>query len=63
MTKKDSIALADYIKAYNRMHRGGFTQDQLDMLVNFCAEHNPHFKRNLWLDYIASKCGPTGGKL
>jgi hypothetical protein len=33
-----------------------------DVLADFCRTQNPRFDRERWLDYIAGKCGPNGGK-
>lgn len=35
----------------------------VEMLADFCASTNPRFNRQRWLDYVAGKCGPSGGKL
>lgn len=61
MSKKDFIALADMI-------RSGFSQDpftarQIQALAAWCSAMNPRFNRELWMDYIAGKCGPSGGKV
>jgi hypothetical protein len=63
MSKKDFIALADVIKAYNNepKFRLGFCPSQLDALADFCQAQNPAFKRDRWLAYIAGECGPNGG--
>ena len=67
MTKKDFIILAEYIKEHNehnsRFGTPAFTKDQLDVLATFCGSTNYLFKRQQWLDYIAGKCGPNGGKV
>jgi hypothetical protein len=57
MTKKHFIALADAIRADRT-----FTNYQLITLAEFCRDQNPRFDRERWLDYIAGKCGPNGGK-
>lgn len=36
--------------------------NMLAALANFCASQSPRFNRQLWLDYIEGKCGPSGGK-
>jgi hypothetical protein len=64
MTKKDFIALADHIKRHN--NTGGvprFTWAQIESLADFCKSQNYAFLRQRWLDYIAGKCGPNGGKV
>jgi hypothetical protein len=33
-----------------------------ESLADFCQSQNPRFDRARWLDYIAGKCGPNGGK-
>jgi len=67
MTKKHFISLADAIRAtypssYNEL---ALRQWELmrDELVNWCAEQNPNFNRQRWLDYIAGKCGPCSGEV
>lgn len=64
MSRKDFITLADQIKDHNRKgdHVNPFLEDHLDTLADFCARQNPNFKRQLWLDYIAGRVGPSGGK-
>jgi len=70
MTKKHFIELANRIKAFNeplkdpvRPLAGNFTPNQIFMLADFCESQNPRFDRQLWLDYIAGRCGPNGGKI
>ena len=72
MSRKDFIALADVIRAHNKRaqaifgansQRMSFSLETLDTLADFCAKQNPRFDRALWLDYIAGKCGPRGGKV
>lgn len=58
MTKKQFIALADVI----RDDINDFHQNTIERLADFCQSQNPAFKRQRWLDYIAGKCGPNGGK-
>jgi hypothetical protein len=67
MTKKHFIALADAIREHNRFAQGGemepaFTDFHLDTLAEFCNLQNSGFNRERWLDYIAGKVGPNGGK-
>jgi len=59
MTKKDFIALADAIKREGKL----FTGFHLSVLADFCKQQNPQFDRARWLNYIAGKCGPGGGKV
>lgn len=62
MSKKHFIALADFIERYNRFHPDAqFSKDQIEGLADLCASENPAFKRERWMDYIAGKCGPSGG--
>lgn len=68
MSKKHFIALADAIRDANRTADNGveqyrFNETQLNVLATFCAGANYRFNRERWLDYIAGKCGPNGGKL
>ncbi len=66
MTKKHFIRLADQIRNYNQdIDTVGceFTPMHIDFLADFCQSQNPNFNRQLWLDYIDGKCGPSGGKL
>jgi hypothetical protein len=63
MSKKDFVALAEDIKYHRSFEfNTAFTEDQIDMLARFCQRQNSNFKRDRWLDYIASKCGPSGGR-
>jgi len=60
MTKKDFIAMAEYIRdteGYCEM----FTDRQIEHLANFCHSRNPAFKESRWKGYIANLCGPNGG--
>lgn len=68
MTKKHFIQLADTIKNHNALCEDShsnkvFNEVQIGQLANFCASQNPNFDRNRWFDYIAGKCGPSGGKI
>lgn len=65
MTKKHFIALADALREHNRLSATytPFDAEQLDTLAAFCQSENPNFNRELWLDYIAGNCGPSGGKV
>ena len=61
MSKKHFIRLAQYIRT-EVGYKDAFNDNQIDLLARFCAEFNPNFNRERWLDYIAGKCGPNGGK-
>lgn len=72
MSKKQFIALADMIRAYNKSAFPAgtntasplqFTYTQILALADFCASQNPSFMRDRWLNYIAGKCGPNGGNV
>ena len=66
MNKKQFIALADAIRAHNESNPFAvmeFTHDQINSLADFCQSQNPAFNRDRWLDYIAGKCGPSGGSI
>jgi len=70
VTKKHFIALADYIRDHNEeygqwpMHPEViFNYGHLQALAEFLQEQNRNFDKELWLDYIAGKCGPSGGEL
>ena len=69
MTKRHFIALADTIRAYKQMRvhfqcvSPPFDDDQIGVLADFCQTQNPRFNRQLWLDYVNGKCGPSGGKV
>jgi hypothetical protein len=60
MSKKDFIALADDIKRSNQ-YGVAFTPAHIEVLADFCKGQNGNFNRERWLDYIAGKCGPSGG--
>ena len=70
MTKQHFIALADWIRRDNVLaledplnsEHASFTQTQIESLASFCRSQNPHFKRQLWLGYVAGTCGPNGGR-
>jgi hypothetical protein len=71
MTKKQYIAQADAIKAHNDIRnaralgeeRDRFYHAHIETLADFYAVQNPRFDRQLWLDYIAGRCGPNGEKV
>ncbi len=62
MTRRHLISLAQQIMKHNRLSDEPFTPSQLESLADFCKYENNNFDRTLWLDYIAGKCGPSGGK-
>lgn len=62
MTKKHFIALANIIREHNSNDDYPFTAGQLEVLAEFCKSQNKQFNTQRWLDYIAGKCGPNGGK-
>jgi len=59
MSKKDFIALADYIK--NRKSR--FSDEVITELACFCILQNHRFLAQRWVGYINGECGPNGGKV
>lgn len=66
MSKQDFIALADRVRDFGVVEHESplpLTRTQVAMLADFCASQNPRFNRQRWLDYIAGKCGPNGGKV
>lgn len=75
MTKKHFIELARGLIALRenaladvttpQMRSGRLTQwlNTRNALADFCKSQNPRFDRERWLDYIAGKCGPSGGKV
>ena len=63
MSKKDFIALADFLKARTITPNNGgtFTLYQIEQLAEFCAQQNSNFNRDRFLGYIAGTNGPSGG--
>jgi hypothetical protein len=59
MGKKQFIALADVIRAADRL--SSFSDYQISILAAFCEAQNPRFNRERWLGYIAGTNGPSGG--
>ena len=57
MSKKDFIALADYIKTSQL----DWTSAHLNLLADFCKAQNGAFMRERWLGYIAGENGKNGG--
>jgi hypothetical protein len=60
MSKKNFIALADYLRDTNNYCQP-FTAEQIEHLANFCHAQNPNFKKERWISYIKNECGPNGG--
>jgi hypothetical protein len=66
MSKKDFIALADYVRLHNKYVSSPdteFNAGHLKVLADFCKAQNDNFLRERWLSYIAGECGPNGGAL
>lgn len=63
MSKKDFIALAEYIRYANHEDTATFSPEQLGILADFCKQQNPRFLRDRWLGYIAGENGKNGGKV
>ena len=66
--KREIIDLADTIRKYQEDHyRLGHHEISepylIDVMADFCARHNPLFKRGLFLAYIRGECGPNGGQI
>jgi hypothetical protein len=61
MSKKDFIALADYIKQCR--YGVPWTAAHLEVLADFCQSRNSAFKRDRWFAYIRGECGPNGGQI
>lgn len=65
MSKKDFIALADALKESQPLFPTDLQRKQWEQdcwtIADVCQASNPHFKRDRWLNYIADKCGPSGG--
>lgn len=68
MSKKDFIAIAEAFKAtrpdanQEPEAAGQWAMDKA-AIADVLANSNPLFKRDRWLDYIAGKVGPSGGKI
>jgi len=64
MSKKDFIALANVIREVNAdASATPFTDYQIEKLSDLCEDQNPNFNYDRWIDYIAGKCGPSGGSI
>lgn len=68
MSKKDFIALADALKREKpgeNWDPNKRVQWELDCkaVADVCRASNSGFDRERWYDYIAGKCGPSGGKV
>ena len=66
MSKKHFIALADALKSErpgDNWDPNKMVQWELDVkaIATVCAQSNSRFNRERWMDYIAGKCGPSGG--
>jgi hypothetical protein len=59
MSKKDFIALADFIKNSDVK----FTDEHLVVLAAFCRAQNYRFMLDRWLGYIRGTNGPNGGRV
>jgi len=62
MSKRDFIALADVIRAFNKSGRRPFSEGELSALADWCQATNPRFNRPWWFGYIRGICGPNGGE-
>lgn len=67
MTGKDFVFLANIIKQTKPTNpdNGMLLQweaTKLSIAAEFSLKY-PNFKKDRWLDYIAGKCGPKGGKV
>ncbi len=63
MTKKHFIALADVLRNLSTSDDGSSVEYMglVDELAVFCAQQNPRFNRERWINYITGQCGPNGG--
>lgn len=67
MTKKHFVALADTMKDFFATNAGAEMDVNtrgvlMEHLVRFCEKQHPYFDKERFLDYMAGKCGPSGGK-
>lgn len=65
MTKEDFISLADHIigQARGAEAEEVWNSATVYRLAGWLSARYPRFNRNRWLDYIAGKVGPDGGKV
>jgi hypothetical protein len=65
MSKNHFIKLAETLSGITRHDDGQTVEFEavVNSLANFCEAQNPRFNRGRWLDYVAGKCGPNGGKI
>lgn len=57
--KQDLVGLADLVKGLPP----NLSKRRLaEALADFLRGNNPNFDRQRWLDYVAGKSGPNGGK-
>jgi hypothetical protein len=63
MSKKDFIALADFIKEQNRIGLAPYSQEQIEAMANYLNTKYPNFMAGRWKEYIAGNCGKNGGKV
>jgi hypothetical protein len=75
MTKKHLVVLADVMRQRIADIERQYAQSPLYLtvarreidgdvkaLADFCAAQNGQFNRQRWLEYIAGKAGPNGGR-
>lgn len=62
MSKKDFIALGDYL-IDTIPYCEPFTDKQIEHLANFCHSRNSNFNRERFLGYVNGTNGPSGGKV
>jgi hypothetical protein len=69
MSKKHFIALADAVRATEKMiDNGMFSRQETKviyrrMLADFCSDQNSRFDHHRWMGYIDGANGPNGGKV
>lgn len=68
MTRKNFVALADDIRVHNAAAKRSpmytaFTNDQLEMLAQFCENQNIKFDRDRWLNYVQAGLYSDGGTI
>lgn len=62
MSKKNFIALADYLKD-TCGYCEPFTAAQVEHLANFCHAQNYRFNRERFIGYVKGENGPNGGSI